>query len=85
MSSPRKPPSLLATSIAWSIAIAVLMTAISFLHQRPGDVADIQGGLGLRQAGILFLIWFGAAEALLLIGGGIYLGMSRLRRGGKGE
>ena len=83
MSTPRKSPSLLAISIAWSLAIAFVMTAITFLHQTPGEVANAGGGLGLGQVGMLFLIWFLAAEATLLIGGGLYFGVNLLLRGGR--
>jgi hypothetical protein len=83
MPTPRKAPSLLAISIAWSAAIAFVMTAVTFLHQTPGEVANAAGDLGPGQVGILFLAWFVAAELTLLIGGGLYLGVTLLLRGGR--
>jgi hypothetical protein len=75
-----KAPSLIAISIAWSAVIAFVMTAITFLHQTPGEVAAAEGGLQWGQVFFLFLIWFFAAELTLLIGGGLYLGVALLLR-----
>jgi len=81
---PAKAPSLLAISVAWSLVIASIMTGITFLHQTPGEVASVSGGLGLKQIGFLFLIWFVAAEVTLVVGGGLYLGAALLRRKARG-
>jgi hypothetical protein len=80
MPTPRKIPSLLAISIAWSLMIAIIMTAITFLHQTPGEVAAAGGDLGWGQVGILFLVWFLAAELTLVVGGALYLGIALLLR-----
>lgn len=85
MAAPGKLPSLLAISIAWSLMIAVIMTAITFLHQTPGEVATAGNGLGLGQIGILFLVWFLAAELTLVVGGALYLGVALLLRRGRGN
>ncbi|WP_295540689.1 hypothetical protein [uncultured Thiohalocapsa sp.] len=82
-----KVPSLLAISMAWSAMIAFIMTAITFLHQTPGEVATAGGdGLQWGQVGFLFVLWFVAAEATLVIGGALYLGAALLlgRRSGGG-
>jgi hypothetical protein len=84
MSAPAKIPSLLAISIAWSLMIAVIMTAVSFLHQTPGEVAAAGGSLGLGQIFILFLVWFLAAEVTLVAGGALYLGVALLLRKARG-
>jgi CBS-domain-containing membrane protein len=80
MRSHVKAPSLLAISIAWSVVIACIMTAITFLHQTPGEVAAAEGGLQWGQVGFLFLIWFIAAELTLVIGGALYFGVALLLR-----
>ncbi len=85
MSSPAKTPSLLAISVAWSLVIALIMTGIAFLHQTPGEVASVAGGLGWKQAGFLFLTWFIAAEVTLVLGGALYLGVAKLLRKGTGD
>ncbi len=85
MSRAAKAPSLLAISIAWSLVIAVIMTGVTFLHQTPGEVAAAGGGLGWGQVGLLFLVWFLAAEATLLVGGALYLGATLLLRRIKGD
>ena len=77
---PAEAPSLLAISVAWSLVIASIMTGITVLHRTPGEVASVSGGLGLKQIGFLFLIWFVAAEVTLVVGGGLYLGAALLRR-----
>ncbi len=79
MSTPAKAPSLLAISVAWSLVIALIMTGITFLHQTPGEVASMDGGLGWKQVGFLFLAWFIAAEVTLIVGGALYLGVALLR------
>jgi hypothetical protein len=84
MPTPAKAPSLLAISVAWSLVIALIMTGISFLHQTPGEVAEVSGGLGWQQVGFLFITWFIAAEVTLVVGGALYLGVALLLRKAKG-
>jgi hypothetical protein len=84
MPIPGKLPSLLAISIAWSLMIALIMTGVTFLHQTPGEVATAGGRLGLGQIGILFLVWFLAAEVTLVVGGALYFGVAVLLRRGRG-
>jgi hypothetical protein len=83
MSAVRKAPSLLAISIAWSVVIAFIMTAITFLHHTPGEVTTAGGALGWGQVSLLFLAWFLAAEVTLVIGGALYFGLALLLRGGR--
>jgi hypothetical protein len=79
MSRAAKIPSLLAISMAWSAMIAVIMTAITFLHQTPGEVAAAGGdGLQWGQVAFLFILWFLAAEVTLVLGGALYLGVALL-------
>lgn len=87
MSRTAKVPSLLAISIAWSAMIAAIMTAVTFLHQTPGEVAAASGdGLQWGQVAFLFVLWFVAAELTLVVGGALYLGVALLlgRRSGRG-
>ena len=81
--TPAKAPSLLAISVAWSLVIALIMTGITFLHQTPGEVASVGAGLGWKQIGFLFLLWFVAAEVTLVVGGALYLGVAWLLRKGR--
>jgi hypothetical protein len=83
MPAQRNTPSLLGISIAWSLIIAAIMTAITFLHRTPGEVTAAGGALGLGQVGILFLAWFLAAEVTLVVGGALYLGANVLLRRGR--
>jgi hypothetical protein len=76
-------PSMLMLSFAWALAIAVLMTAVSFLPGARDVVTDPESGKTLwLSVGYVFLSWFVAAELVMVIGGGLYLGASRLFRGG---
>lgn len=84
MPNSSKLPSLLAISAAWSIMIALIMTGIGLLHQTPGEVASMGGGLDWKQAGFVFLAWFIAAEVTLVLGGALYAGVAMLRRKGQG-
>jgi disulfide bond formation protein DsbB len=81
MPSPRKP-SLLRISFAWSLLIALVMTAITFLHSFTGELTRAgTGGIEWRAVGWLFLGWLVGAELVLLIGGSLYLAVRRLLRG----
>jgi CBS-domain-containing membrane protein len=80
MPAVNKLPSLLAISVAWSLMIALIMTGITFLHQTPGEVAAAGGGMSLGRTGVLFLVWFVAAEVTLILGGALYVGVAMLRR-----
>ena len=75
----KQKPSLLMLSFSWSLIIALLMTAISFLHNFQGELNDAATGrVQWADVGFLFLAWFVAAEAVLLVGGVLYFGVSRL-------
>jgi hypothetical protein len=75
----KQKPSLLMLSFSWSLIIALLMTAISFLHNFQGELNDATTGrVQWADVGFLFLAWFVAAEAVMLIGGVLYFGLSRL-------
>jgi hypothetical protein len=77
----QRKPSLLMLSFSWSLLIALLMTVISFLHNFQGELSDVTTGrIQWSHVGFLFLVWLVAAEAVLLIGGALYLGASRLLR-----
>jgi len=68
-------------SFSWSLIIALLMTAISFMHNFQGELNDATtGAIQWSDVGFLFLVWFVAAETVMLIGGGLYLGAKRLFR-----
>jgi uncharacterized membrane protein len=75
----KQKPSLLMLSFSWSLIIALLMTAISFLHTCSGESTSPGTG-ATRWADVVFLFfaWFVAAEVILLVGGGLYLGAMRL-------
>lgn len=75
----KQKPSLLMLSFSWSFIIALLMTAVSFLHNFQGELNDAATGrVQWADVGFLFLAWFVAAETVMLIGGGLYFGASRL-------
>lgn len=77
----KQPPSLLMLSFSWSLIIALLMTAISFLHNFQGELTDsATGGIRWSDVGFLFLVWFVGAETVMLIGGGLYFGIKKLFR-----
>ena len=77
----KQKPSLLMLSFSWSLIIALLMTAISFLHNFEGELNDAATGrVQWSDVGFLFLAWFVAAEIVMLIGGGLYFGTLRLLR-----
>jgi len=66
-------------SFSWSLIIALLMTAISFLHNFQGELNDAATGLvQWSDVAFLFLAWFVAAETVLLVGGALYFGVSGL-------
>jgi hypothetical protein len=80
--NPRTKPTLLMRSFAWALAIAVLMTAVSFMPGARDVVSDPASGQILWvSVGFVFLSWFVAAELVMLIGGGLYFGASWLLRG----
>jgi hypothetical protein len=79
-------PSMLMLSFAWALAIAVLMTAVSFLPGARDVVTDPSSGETLwLSVGFVFLSWFVAAELVMLVGGGVYLAASRLLRAKRGR
>jgi len=81
----KKKPNLILLSLFWSMLLALGMTLIGFLHQAPGDLTDTaQGGVAWSRVLFLFFGWFVFSEIVMLIGGLLYIGSSRLRRGPKG-
>jgi len=76
----KQKPSLLRISMAWSLLLAFIMTAIAVLgHNFQGELADpATGALSLRAIGKIFLLWFVFAEGALIIGGVLYFGSRRL-------
>jgi multisubunit Na+/H+ antiporter MnhB subunit len=81
----KQKPSLLMLSFSWSLIIALLMTAISFMHNFQGELSNpATGGIQWSNVGFLFLVWFVAAETVMLIGGGLYFGARSLFRRPKG-
>ena len=74
-------PSLLGYAVAWSLLIAVLMTVLSFLHNTPGEIAAVGGGLSLSDIGMFFLVWFLGSLIVFLVGGGLYFLMRRIGSG----
>ncbi|KAA6185989.1 hypothetical protein F2Q65_06365 [Thiohalocapsa marina] len=83
-SAPKKTaPSLLTLSFAWAFAIALLMTLISFLPGARDVFSDpASGEIRWLSVGYLFLSWLVAAELVMLIGAGLYLGRKRLKQKG---
>lgn len=72
-------------SMSWALIIALLMTAVSFMHNFQGELSDpLTGSIRWGDVGFLFLAWFVAAELIMLIGGGLYFGgkilLRRLKR-----
>lgn len=74
-------PSLLGYAVAWSLLIAILMTLLSFLHNTPGEIASVGGGLGATDIGMFFLVWFLGSLLVFLTGGGLYFLIRRLGAG----
>jgi len=76
----KQKPSLLRISIAWSLLIALIMTAIAVLfHNFQGELVDpASGALSLGSVAKVFLFWFVFAEAALILGGLLYFGARRL-------
>ncbi|MGB5834569.1 MAG: hypothetical protein WBG92_21635 [Thiohalocapsa sp.] len=75
----KQKPSLLMLSFSWSLIIALLMTAISFMHNFQGELTDSASGrIAWSDVGFLFLAWFVAAEVVMLISGGLYFGVRSL-------
>ena len=66
----------------WSAVLALAMTLIGFLHDEPTDLTDAaQGGIVWGRVMLLFFGWFVLSELVMLIGGLLYIGSTRLRRG----
>jgi hypothetical protein len=77
----QRKPSLLLISVAWSLLLAAIMTVIAFLHNFQGELTDPNtGGIRWRDVGFLFLFWFVFAEAVMIVGGLIYIAGRRLSR-----
>jgi hypothetical protein len=76
----KQKPSLLRISMAWSLLLAFIMTLISVLgHNFQGELADpATGAISLRAIGKIFLFWFIGTEAVLILGGVLYIGARRL-------
>ena len=63
----KQKPSLLMLSMSWALIIALLMTAVSFMHNFQGELSDpLTGSIRWGDVGFLFLAWFVAAETGLL-------------------
>ena len=78
----KKKPNLIILSLFWSAVLAFAMTSIGFLHNEPTDLTDAaQGGVVWGRVLFLFFGWFILSEVIMLIGGLLYIGRARLRRG----
>ena len=78
----KKKLNLLILSLFWSAVLALAMTLIGFLHHEPADLTDAtQGGVVWGRVLFLFLGWFVFSEVVMLVGGLLYIGTTRLRRG----
>jgi hypothetical protein len=80
----KKKPNLIILSLFWSVVLALAMTLIGFLHDEPTDLTDAaQGGVVWGRVLFLFFGWFVLSEVVMLIGGLLYIGSARLRRGSR--
>ena len=77
----KKRPNLIILSLFWAALLALAMTLIGFLPHTPNDLNDPAGGVIWSRVLYLFFGWFVFAEIVMLIGGLLYIGSTRLRRG----